>query len=164
MLQTLLDNMHQGHEADHLREMARLVDFRGGDVRLDQDDVPVSKQDYPYPAFRWEWTLKQTYPWRQPQHINILELTAVLNSWRRRMKERMRIGERVPHVCDSRVTCAVVAKGRSSSRRLNHVLRRLAALMLITDTYPMMMWTISGWMPADAGSRHVTINKDDVHH
>ena len=57
------------------------------------------------------------------------------------------------HVLDSRVVSCVLAKGRSSSSKLNRVLRRVSALMLASDVYVFPLWTVSGWNFADFGTR-----------
>ena len=60
---------------------------------------------------------------------------------------------RILHVLDSRVVSCVLAKGRSSSCKLNRVLRRVSALMLASDVYVFPLWTVSGWNFADFGTR-----------
>ena len=160
---TLLDHMVPGLEHIHMEHMLRLVDFKGGDVRLDVETTPGSKQDFPYPAFAWDWSTTQAYAWSQSQHINILEVLACLNAFKGRLSDRIQHNQRFLHVCDSRVACAVICKGRSSSKRLNHVLRKILGLSLATNSYPLMLWTISQWMPFDRGSRlhHRKEQKDD---
>ena len=64
-------------------------------------------------------------------------------------------GFRYLHIFDSRVASCVLAKGRSSRSKLNRVLRRVNALLLVGDVYVLPMWTISGWNSADVGSRAV---------
>ena len=62
---------------------------------------------------------------------------------------------RILHVVDSRVVSCVVAKGRSSSSKLNRSLRRVGSLLLASDVYVLPLWTISGWNFSDHGSRAV---------
>ena len=57
------------------------------------------------------------------------------------------------HVFDFRVCSCVIAKGRLSSRVLNRVLRRVASLLLASDSYALPLRTISAWNFPDAGSR-----------
>ena len=56
-------------------------------------------------------------------------------------------------IVDSQVVAGVMAKGRSSSRRLNRVCRRMLALEVATDNYPLVVWTISKWNFSDFASR-----------
>ena len=69
--------MVPGQELVHLNSFYRHIDLRGSDVRLDTSCVLNSgRQDMPYPAFAWEWSVVQAYPWAVPQHINVLEFIA----------------------------------------------------------------------------------------
>ena len=43
--------------------------------------------------------------------------------------------------------------GAVSSKRLNRVARRIAAMALALDNYPLVLWTISKWNFSDHGSR-----------
>ena len=66
---------------------------------------------------------------------------------------------RLFHVLDSRVVCGVMAKGRSSSRRLNRCCRRLLPLVLGVNWYLHSLWTISDWQFSDAASRLHVMSK-----
>lgn len=151
-----LDGMVPGQELAHLNSLYRHIDLRGSDVRLDISCVLNSgRQDMPYPAFAWEWSVVQAYPWAVPQHINVLELIAFFNYLRGVINRAGFNSVRFFHVLDSMVASAVVAKGRSSSRILNRTLRRVASLLLAGDLYPLHLWTVSGWNFSDGGSRYV---------
>lgn len=52
-----------------------------------------------------------------------------------------------------RLSVGPLEKGRSASRPINGGLRRAAALLLISDCYPLLAWTISRWNWADMPSR-----------
>ena len=56
-------------------------------------------------------------------------------------------------VVDSQVLYFALGKGRSPSRRLNRILKRVTALALMTDTYLFPIWTLSAWNHADNPSR-----------
>ena len=139
--------------AQHLAEVLRQVDHRGSDVRLDSGLVPHIRQDVPYPVFCWKWRSVAAYAWKQVQHINLLEFIAVLNYIRGLVLNTRMHGFRLIHILDRRVAAGVIARGRSSSKRLNRLSRRFMAYELASDLYLLPLWTISGWMPADAGSR-----------
>ena len=62
---------------------------------------------------------------------------------------------RFVHVVDSMVTAAVLAQGRSTSKVLNRTLRRIAALLLAGDLYVVPVWTVSGWIFSEYGSRYI---------
>ena len=153
-LSDLLNSMAKSSEFAHLSFLLRNSDPRGSDVRLHtQTLLDGSMQPYPYPAPAWRWTAIHSYPWKEKQHINILEFTAFLIYIRHRCTSTNFHSKRLFHVLDSRVSSCVLAKGRSSSRVLNRPLRRFAALALGADLYVLPLWTLSGWNFCDAGSR-----------
>jgi hypothetical protein len=95
------------------------------------------------------------WPWKSKAHINELEVSSAITALRRRSRSAARHGERVLLILDSTVAVGVLAKGRSSSKRLNRLCRRAAAIVLAADQYPVYTWTISGWNFADRPSRRV---------
>ena len=94
MVMTILDEIRRRLEQPHLQHLLHVVDFRGGAVRLDAVGLCVMRQDFPYPAFVWEWGCIQCYKWVQPQHINVLEVIAVFNYIRAKVGDRARHSER----------------------------------------------------------------------
>ena len=150
----LLSSMREGREQQHLSDMLRRADYKGSDVRLVSGElVDGCRQELPCPAGAWDWFTVQAYPWRQSQHINVLEFIAYITYIRSLAASTCCHGVRYFHIFDSRVVACVVAKGRSSARVLNRCCRRHLALSLATDTYVLTLWTISQWNFADAASR-----------
>jgi hypothetical protein len=150
----LINTMHPGREAEHLKDLLSIVDFRGSDVRLDTGVVlEGSRQPTPYPAMCWDWTVVQSYAWQQHQHINVLELLAFFNYIRSMAGFSSSHSQRFLHVLDSRVCSCVLSKGRSSSKLLNRLLRRILGVSLAADLYVLPLWTVSAWNFSDAGSR-----------
>ena len=144
----------RGEESSHLTHVLRFCDFRGSEVSLRDGLVNEgSRQVIPYPAMVWAWRSFQSYTWQQSNHINVLELVAFFNYLRACVRKPERHSCRMLHVLDSRVASCVIAKGRSSSSKLNRILRRVSALMLASDVYVFPLWTVSGWNFADAGTR-----------
>ncbi len=151
---SLIATMCPGGEVLHLKGLLDLVDFRGSDVRLDTGAVlEGSRQPIPYPAICWDWSVVQAYSWKQSQHINVLELLAFYNYFKSLASFSPLHGHRLLHVLDSRVCSCVLSKGRSSSKLLNRVLRRILGVSVAADLYTLPLWTISAWNFADAGSR-----------
>ena len=157
----LLEDMEKRSELDHLKSLLAYVDHRGSDVRLELGTVAVIRQDLPYPTCGWQWESVMAYQWTNTGHINLLEFISLLNYVRNKVLNARMHGQRCLHVLDSRVTAGIVAKGRSSSKRLNRVARRLAGYSLAADIYIMPIWTISRWMPCDAGSRLFTPRRNN---
>lgn len=143
--------MRRGNESQHLHEMALTTSIRGTDVRLWLSNL--ENQELPYPAKRWFWKEVMAYAWKRPDHINVLEVNAYVTMQKRRSRDLSKHGTRYLSIVDSMVTRGAVAKGRSSSRAINHLPRKSAALNLAADMYPVAVWTISDWNFADAASR-----------
>jgi hypothetical protein len=146
--------MKAGAEKEHTLEVLQQADHRGADACLETQQLfgPI-RQKVPYPAFRWDWKTKDAWRWKHEQHINMLEAQAFLHHLRTRSADPRRHNERFVHVLDSQVAVGVLAKGRSSSHRLNRICKRVAGLALATNQYPLYLWTISKWNYADLGSR-----------
>ena len=91
----------------------------------------------------WHWEPLFAQQWKRKSHINVLELEALLLSVKHQV-ERFRVSNcRVFHISDSYVTISVVSKGRSSSKQLQRVMRRLAAVLL------------AAWLVPDCSPRRV---------
>lgn len=150
----LSKEMIEGKEEEHLHQMMRRVGLRGTDVRIGLKDTDIDREvNTPYPAFRWLWKTVLAYKWSSEQHINILEVTAVLVEFRRRLRDEHAIKTRFLNVVDSLVTYYAVSKGRSGSVRMNRCLRRMMALNIASKSVVVNLWTLSKWNWADVASR-----------
>ena len=87
----------------------------------------------------------------------MLELVALTSLFRRLSNQGVR-RQRILCCVDSRVVLGAVTKGRSSSRKLNHVLRKLAYECLASSLTVDLLWVPSWANPADAPSRHVSLD------
>ena len=87
--------------------------------------VESTLHEVPYLAMAWDWKTILAFPWREEGHINELELNAVAVFLRRRARFKNNHSTRFLHVLDSMVSRGCLAKGRSSSKRLNQVLREV---------------------------------------
>ena len=132
----------------------RRSEYRGSDVRLDlgivykPDMAPRTSID----PSRWVWSVADAYPYKVGQHINVLELRA---------RSSVSCGQRFLHMSDSQICLAVLTKGRSSSRKLNYLLRRICALTLTLNIYPLYAWIESRLNPADEPSRRFMPDESD---
>ena len=133
----------------------RRMEFRGSDVRLDlgvlfkPDMAPRTSID----PSRWVWSVAHTYPYKTREHINLLELRSILHALEWRARTATFHSCRFLHLSDSQICLAVLTKGRSSSRRINRILRRISALCLCLNLYPLWAWVESRLNPADEQSR-----------
>eukprot|EP00438_Fugacium_kawagutii_P005653 Skav226155 [mRNA] locus=scaffold3275:8981:13610:+ [translate_table: standard] len=110
----------------------RRTEFRGSDVRLDLQVAyrPDAVARTSINPDRWVWEVAQSYPWRTQEHINILELRAILQGLEWRARSAAFCSMRFLHLSDSQICLSVLTKGRSSSRRINRLLRRIHSLCL----------------------------------
>lgn len=150
----LIEDMKPGQETAHLKSLIRQVATRGCDIKLEtakSESQPAIMS--PYPAFLWHWKTILSYRWSQPQHINVLEISAFLVELRRRTRVTSLLHQKFVNITDSRVMFHVLTKGRSSSERLNRIVRRIGAVSMVSQVYAYHLWTISKWNFADHASR-----------
>ena len=102
---------------------------------------------------KWSWYPILSHPYRDAEHINILEVRAAHLMLRWRSRTPVRIGTRFFHLLDSQVALAVLCKGRSSSRQMNRLLKRIGALTVAAGFLPAWGYCMSQWNPSDKGSR-----------
>eukprot|EP00973_Karenia_brevis_P082863 11489516-Karenia_brevis.AAC.1 len=90
------------------------------------------------------------------QHINVLEARSVLLFITKLVDAGVR-DKRILILSDSRVAVGAIAKGRSSSRKLNFVLRRIAGVSLRYGLSVDVVWIPTWANPADAPSRQFSV-------
>ena len=136
-------------------QFARSAAFKGTDVRL-ASGVLLDPSGWPrrgVEAPRWRWRVCLSFPQRSQLHINVLELEALLATFKWRSRGAEPLGCRVIHFCDSPVCIAVACKGRSTSFLLHRLLTRLNALLLATSCHPYFVFVRSEDNPAGSPSR-----------
>ena len=89
----------------------------------------------------------------QQEHINKLELRAVLTSIRWRIFKQRIKKTRFLHLVDSLVSLHILKKGRSSSRSLQRIIKKINALLLLSHTLVLLGYVDTASNPADAPSR-----------
>ncbi len=142
-------------EVDCVRSLIDLAGYRGTDVHVDTlafyraDRLPRSSID----SRRWKWKIVRGWKWKHTDHINVLELEALYQSIRWRVSGGRSFSKRLLHLVDSQVVLGVAAKGRSSSKKLNKVVKKLNVLLLGAHVYLLLGWVRSELNPADAPSR-----------
>eukprot|EP00438_Fugacium_kawagutii_P033332 Skav210467 [mRNA] locus=scaffold1443:165052:167511:- [translate_table: standard] len=138
-----------------VHQYLRRMEFRGSDVRLDLGVIfrPDSVIRTSINPKRWVWKTAQSYPWRGTAHINVLELMAILRGLEWRARSASFHSCRFLHLSDSQICLSVLAKGRSSSRQINRILRKINSLCVALNLLPLWAWVASRLNPADAPSR-----------
>ena len=154
-------NQHSHNDVALIRKLGSLMSSRGTDVLLQSVTEPLQSYDRlrtSVPASIWKWRTACSWTWRKSQcaeteHINRLELRALLTAvkWRA-LKQKCR-GKRFLHLVDSLVSLHVVNKGRSSSRKLRSVMKRISAWLLLSSNACVLGYVDTGQNPADAPTR-----------
>ena len=136
--------------------LLRRADHRGTDVRI---DLQLSFQTDAWPRTpicprRWHWKVILKFLWkRSGAHINELELRALFTLLRSLARSSGNIGMRFAVLVDSLVVLGIAATGRSCSRLLNSIHRRLNAHVLASGFYVFFGYVASDANPADEPSR-----------
>ena len=86
------------------------------------------------------WKVKHDWAFRRESHINLLELRVVLRLVRSLVLEKAKA--RVVSFIDSNVCRCALGKGRSSSRAISSVLRRVNTLLICGG-----IWMVTPYMP-----------------
>jgi hypothetical protein len=142
-------------EEEAVLDLHRRAIHKGSDVRMSTGSL-INPGTYPRRAIdphRWAWRIICSYRRGSGEHINELELYAVLVALRWRCRSRRSILCRYAHLLDSQVIQSVICKSRSSSRRLQHILTKLCSLALASCSQGAFVYVRSADNPADAPSR-----------
>lgn len=135
--------------------LLRRVNHTGSDVRVSTGAL-VNPRAFPRQsaaAAWWKWDKVFAYKWCRQDHINSLELRAILHAIEWRVSHLKETELRIFHLTDSYVAMSVIAKGRSSSKMLRPLLARLAVLLMAFDLYLVVCHVESTDNPTDHASR-----------
>eukprot|EP00438_Fugacium_kawagutii_P001254 Skav223450 [mRNA] locus=scaffold350:865004:869587:- [translate_table: standard] len=144
--------------------LGHLVSNKGGDLLLTADTEATPSYDRlrsTVPPHLWKWKVVCGWRWRypavgadqKPEHINKLELRAVLSSLKWRVQKQRLRKRRFLHLVDSQVCLMILNKGRSSARSLQHVMKKISCLLLLSGTVCLVGYVESSLNPADEPSR-----------
>lgn len=101
--------------------------------------------------------------WNRSEHINVLELRTLLTEIKHRCRSMKTVSQKYVVLTDSAACIGVVAKHRSSSRKLNSVIKRINALSLVSGTVMLTLHVRSEHNPADRGSRRLRVKLKSAH-
>ena len=138
----------------------RFAEHRGEHVRLDwasgalapateMQQVPVEIEEL---IQDHSWTVTESIPFRHKQHINLLE-TKMIHRELVDAVHSCQDGLRCLLLVDSRAAAGAWAKGRSSSKQLNRLLRRSLGWQLAGRKSLHLIWVRSEANPSDHPSR-----------
>jgi len=102
-----------------------------------------------------EWMLAFKWPWLHDQHINVLELRAILGACRWRSKSSRVIGTLGLLLTDNMAAAGAMARGRGGSPPMQAAMRQIAAVHLAGRLRTAVGFVRSDHNPADEGSREL---------
>ena len=106
------------------------------------------------PGKLWRWKEVTGWQWRHSgEHIDVLELRAILTTLRWLVVRRGAHRRRFLRLTDILVCLRSLSRGRTSSRKLRHVLKRVNSLILAADLRPVWGYIHTSQNPADRPSR-----------
>ena len=147
----------KGQEGLLCSKLCGLVSVKGEDILLSAETEPQIKHHRlrsSVPAKLWKWRTICGWKWTgAKEHINCLELRAVLTSVRWRLEKKRQARVRFIHLVDSQVVLHSLARGRSSSRKLRRTLLRINSLLLATGSAGVWAYVHTSQNPADRPSR-----------
>ena len=114
--------------------------------------VKQSWQEVPAHWFRWHVVV--SVPWRTTtDHINVCEARGRCLALRARARQSSLQRSRFLHLLDSQVNLHQASKGRTSSLKMAHILKKSCAVLLGTGMRDINGYTRSDQNPADKASR-----------
>lgn len=146
-----------GNEAVLVRKLCTLVSVKGDDLMLKastEDQVRYQRLRASIPAKLWRWRTVCGWQWTgTAEHINVLELRAVLTALKWRIESQKMTRSKFVHLVDSLVCLHCLSRGRSSSRKLRRTMLRINSLLLATGCHVVWAYVHTKDNPADAPSR-----------
>ena len=144
-------------ERQLVQKLSTMVSLKGEDLLLQassEDLVRYHRLRASLPARLWRWRVAASWRWTGGrEHINVLEMRAVLNSLRWRLERHSQVRIKFVHMVDSLVCLHSLSRGRSSSLKLRRTLLRVNSLLLATGSSVVWSYVHTSQNPADAPSR-----------
>ena len=146
-----------GDEAKLAFKLGNLVSIKGEDILLtssSSDQAKFHRLRASVPSKLWKWKIVSGWRWtKKGDHINVLEMRAILTSLRWRVTHQMHMNCRMLHLTDSLVCLHSLTRGRSSSRKLRRSVSKINALLLASSSQVLWAYVHTDQNPADRPSR-----------
>ena len=157
-LQPLRGAARDGGEAKVLAtNFTNLLSIKGEDIMVvggGADQVKFHRLRASVPSKLWKWKVVTGWRWTsQHEHINVLEMRAILTSLRWRIVHQGHVNTKFIHLTDSLVCLHSLSRGRSSSRKLRRTICRINALLLASGNHALWGYVHTDQNPADRPSR-----------
>ena len=138
-------------------KLANLISLKGKDILLTTPSTQMARFHRlraSVPSRLWRWKVVTGWRWtRGKEHINSLEMRAILNAVRWRLEKQGHLGCRMLHLTDSLVCLHALTRGRTSSRKLRSTVSRINALLLCSNSQMIWAYVATDCNPADKPSR-----------
>ena len=138
-------------------KLSNLVSIKGEDILLTSsasEQAKFHRLRASVPSKLWKWKTISGWKWKHKgDHINVLELRAILTALRWRVEHKNHFHSRLIHLTDSLVCLHALTRGRSSSRKLRRTLCRINALLLASSNHVLWAYVHTDQNPADRPSR-----------
>ena len=137
--------------------LGNLISVKGEDIMLTTPTSQMVKYHRlraTVPAKCWRWKVVAGWRWtKSGDHINCLELRAILTTMKWRLEHAGHRQTRLIHLTDSLVCLHALTRGRTSSRKLRRTMARINALSLAANVQPLRGYVHTHQNPADKPSR-----------
>ena len=135
------------------------VNHTGSDVKMSTGEIlsPKSVTRQSIQADWWRWLPVFKTRWQVSEHINLLELRAIMHAAKYQILHHRVAHARIFHITDSFIGMSIIAKGRSASKQLSRILKELNAWLLGYGVYMILAHVESTENPTDGASRQVEI-------
>ena len=138
-------------------KLGNLVSIKGEDILLtssSSEQAKFHRLRASVPSKLWKWKVVSGWKWKNKgDHINVLEMRAVLTTLKWRIAHKQHIRFKMIHLTDSLVCLHSLSRGRSSSRKLRRTLSRINALLLASSSQALWAYVHTDQNPADRPSR-----------
>ena len=140
-----------------VNKLGNLVSVKGEDILLvnkTSEQAKYHRLRASVPSKLWVWKIIAGWQWKgQQEHINVLEMRAILASLQWKLHHKQLQRSRFIHLTDSMVCLHSLSRGRSSSRKLRRTLCRINALLLVSGCQGLWGYVHTDSNPADRPSR-----------
>ena len=140
-----------------VRKLFGMTTSKGEDLMVHAGTDPLPRHARlraSVPGRLWRWKEISGWRWKhEGDHINLLELRAILTTIRWKILRGHRVRYRFLHLTDSLVCLHALTRGRSSSRKLRKTIQKVNAYLLAADLHHLWGYIHTSQNPADRPSR-----------
>eukprot|EP00438_Fugacium_kawagutii_P033542 Skav210141 [mRNA] locus=scaffold268:21657:25180:+ [translate_table: standard] len=152
-----VQSLRREQELQLVQKLSSLVSLKGEGLLLQsasEEVVRYHRLRASVPSQLWKWSTAASWKWLGGrEHINVLEMRAVLCALRWRLERTCQVRIKLVHLVDSQVVLHALSRGRSSSRKLRRTLLRINSLLLATGSHVVWTYVHTKQNPADRPSR-----------